>query len=269
MWKRNRKGEGGEMSDQPKPTTIAADKAQGEFLLPCPFCGSENVGVESLTGGFVVDCKDCGGGCGTCHDEQAARDEWNKRKSLTEILTERGIDSGKVTSEIERKVGAIKFQQLHSQLAAAQAAIKGHNESNDATWKTDVVPICHGMDYTDTTALDAAIRNSHKRLYDLVRYCRANLHQAKLITDEEYARLVETGSVSARRLEDYEQAIAAATKELADELKSTTTQLATERHNAAAAQQSLVDALKYIAAGEHADEAPEIAQAALAKEGKS
>jgi transcription elongation factor Elf1 len=51
-------------------------------LAPCPFCGSTNVGVEPLTGGFVVDCKDCGGGCGTCHDEQAARDEWNKRETL-------------------------------------------------------------------------------------------------------------------------------------------------------------------------------------------
>jgi ABC-type transporter Mla subunit MlaD len=40
-------------------------------------------------------------------------------------------------------------------------------------------------------------------------------------------------------------AIAEATKELADELKSTTTQLATERHNAAAAQKSLVDALEW------------------------
>jgi hypothetical protein len=190
MWKRNRKGEGGEMSDQPKPTTIAADKAQGEFLLPCPFCGSENVGVESLTGGFVVDCKDCGGGCGTCHDEQAARDEWNKRKS-------------------------------------------------------------------GTTALDAAIEKKRLEIW------RDAPNQPDV---QEAVILAKLDLVHRHAIE---KAVAEATKELADELKSTTTQLATERHNAAAAQQSLVDALKYIAAGEHADEAPEIAQAALAKEGKS
>lgn len=85
--------------------TPATASEQG-YLLPCPFCGSDNISVEPLVGGFVVDCKDCGGGCGTCHDEQAARDEWNKRKSLREVLKERGIDSDKVTAEIEAKVAA-------------------------------------------------------------------------------------------------------------------------------------------------------------------
>ncbi len=83
----------------PKPTT-----GEQEILLPCPFCGSENTGIEPLVGGFVVDCKDCGGGCGTCHDEKSAIEQWNTRKSLREILKERGIDSDKIESEIRSKI---------------------------------------------------------------------------------------------------------------------------------------------------------------------
>lgn len=43
------------------------------------------------------------------------------------------------------------------------------------------------------------------RLIDLVRYCRAVLHEDGLITDEEYAELVKVGSESARRLETYDE----------------------------------------------------------------
>lgn len=51
------------------------------------------------------------------------------------------------------------------------------------------------------------------RLFDLVRYMRAELHEAELITDEEYAFLcshnpgepVKTGSPSRMRLEDYDE----------------------------------------------------------------
>lgn len=54
--------------------------------------------------------------------------------------------------------------------------------------------------------------NTHKRLFDLVRYQRAELHAADLITDDEYAWLCShefpddppTGSPSPRRLEDYD-----------------------------------------------------------------
>jgi Lar family restriction alleviation protein len=119
--------------NQPKPTT------GDDFLLPCPFCGSESVGVEPLTGGFVVDCKDCGGGCGTCHDEPTAIEQWNKRKSLAEILKERGLDANKVSSEIESKIkpttgewtgkdfellcasdAALRAKQVNAELAAQQ-----------------------------------------------------------------------------------------------------------------------------------------------------
>jgi hypothetical protein len=55
--------------------------------------------------------------------------------------------------------------------------------------------------------------NTHVRMFDLVRYCRANLHEDGLITDKEYAWLCSApmatspdgGSPSARRLEDYDQ----------------------------------------------------------------
>lgn len=43
------------------------------------------------------------------------------------------------------------------------------------------------------------------RLFDLVRYCRGELHEAGLITDQEYADLVTAGSESARRLENYDE----------------------------------------------------------------
>jgi hypothetical protein len=53
--------------------------------------------------------------------------------------------------------------------------------------------------------------NTHVRLFDLVRFMRGELHQADLITDEEYAWLCMEaplakggGSPSPRRLEDYD-----------------------------------------------------------------
>lgn len=51
---------------------------------------------------------------------------------------------------------------------------------------------------------------THKRLFDLVRYARSPLHDAGLVTDEEYAWLclaesTGDGSPSARRLEDYDE----------------------------------------------------------------
>ncbi len=55
--------------------------------------------------------------------------------------------------------------------------------------------------------------NTHVRLFDLVRQQRSELHQADLITDEEYAWLcsydplngTKPGSPSRMRLEDYDQ----------------------------------------------------------------
>jgi hypothetical protein len=54
--------------------------------------------------------------------------------------------------------------------------------------------------------------NTHRRLFDLVRNCRAQLHEENLITSEEYAWLCQhtfeddpvSGSPSPRRLEDYD-----------------------------------------------------------------
>lgn len=49
------------------------------------------------------------------------------------------------------------------------------------------------------------ITQNNQRLLDLVRYSRAELHEDGLISDQEYADLVEVGSISARRLEDYDE----------------------------------------------------------------
>jgi hypothetical protein len=53
---------------------------------------------------------------------------------------------------------------------------------------------------------------THKRMFDMVRYMRAELHEANLITDAEYGWLVGEaplakgqGSPSPRRLEDYDE----------------------------------------------------------------
>jgi hypothetical protein len=43
-----------------------------------------------------------------------------------------------------------------------------------------------------------------QRLRDLVRHQRGALHEAGLITDDEYALIAEWGSASARRLEAYD-----------------------------------------------------------------
>lgn len=56
-----------------------------------------------------------------------------------------------------------------------------------------------------------------ERLFDLVRWARSELHEAKLITDEEYAMLVrEKGSV--KRLESYDE-LAARLKEMEKRVK--------------------------------------------------
>ncbi len=56
--------------------------------------------------------------------------------------------------------------------------------------------------------------NTNVRLFDLVRYCRAELHEEGLIDDKEYAWICAEasmnkspsgGSASARRLEDYDE----------------------------------------------------------------
>ena len=60
-------------------------------------------------------------------------------------------------------------------------------------------------DITDAhnAAVDAD-RASDKRAYDLIRFCRSELHEAKLISDDEYAMITAWGSKSARRLEAYD-----------------------------------------------------------------
>lgn len=59
----------------------------------------------------------------------------------------------------------------------------------------------------------------HARLWDLVRYVRGELHREGLITDEELAALVQIGSDSARRLENYD-ALRARVRRLEREVKS-------------------------------------------------
>lgn len=51
-------------------------------------------------------------------------------------------------------------------------------------------------------AMQALIEN--ERLRDLIRYCRHDLHEEGLITNDEFVALVEVGAESARRLESYD-----------------------------------------------------------------
>jgi len=51
------------------------------------------------------------------------------------------------------------------------------------------------------------INRDIQRLFDLVRYCRAELHKDRLITDEEYADLL-TSRGSVERLHKYDRIIA-------------------------------------------------------------
>jgi len=74
------------------------------------------------------------------------------------------------------------------------------------------------------------------RLFDLVRHQRAELHEAKLITDKEYAELCSEhplaqgdGSPSPRRLEDYDE-LKARTARLKDSL-DVLTEASWEREN--------------------------------------
>jgi hypothetical protein len=68
--------------------------------------------------------------------------------------------------------------------------------------------------------------NTNVRLFDLVRYMRSELHEADLITDQEYCWLCAEatmakgqGSPSPRRLEDYDE-IRAKMKRMESALKS-------------------------------------------------
>lgn len=49
-----------------------------------------------------------------------------------------------------------------------------------------------------------AFNGETERLYDLVRYQRAELHEAGLITDEEYAAMMSDKGASRKRLEAYD-----------------------------------------------------------------
>jgi len=68
--------------------------------------------------------------------------------------------------------------------------------------------------------------NTNVRLFDLVRYMRSELHEAELITEQEYGWLCAEapmakgqGSPSPRRLEDYDE-IRARMKRMESALKS-------------------------------------------------
>ena len=53
-------------------------------LLPCPFCGSENVdhNLDRNDGYYGVECEDCYAQAGTSTWEKVAVQMWNKRSVL-------------------------------------------------------------------------------------------------------------------------------------------------------------------------------------------
>ena len=58
-------------------------------LLPCPFCGGNNVGVwhnQFFESGFEVHCYDCHFGLMPVGTEEEAIEQWNTRKPMERIV---------------------------------------------------------------------------------------------------------------------------------------------------------------------------------------
>lgn len=88
--------------------------------------------------------------------------------------------------------------------------IKARGIVAENTWRAHVRITVEERDVL--TAAVAQAKEEEKlpqRLYDLIRFCRTELHNANLITDEEYTEMCSWGAESARRLEDYDAALKA------------------------------------------------------------
>lgn len=95
----------------------------------------------------------------------------------------------------------------HDQLTAAAGEIAEQIiEPNYKRPKT----ILEIAELISTNPTLVSMAEQHQRMFDLVRYQRAELHQSDLITDEEYAMLCQEGATgemkgSVQRLETYDQ----------------------------------------------------------------
>lgn len=66
-----------------------SEKTSDKRLLPCPFCGSDNVGIwhnYMLRHRFEVHCYDCHFGLAQSDTEEKAIKAWNTRKPMERIL---------------------------------------------------------------------------------------------------------------------------------------------------------------------------------------
>ena len=48
-------------------------------LKDCPFCGSDDVGVDKPDGYWVAGCDSCGANSGDCRKKPSAISAWNRR----------------------------------------------------------------------------------------------------------------------------------------------------------------------------------------------
>jgi Lar family restriction alleviation protein len=58
-------------------------------LLPCPFCGNENIQwweTDSETNRFQIVCMRCFNGTDECRTEKIAIEKWNTRKPMERIV---------------------------------------------------------------------------------------------------------------------------------------------------------------------------------------
>jgi len=66
--------------DSPRPQQVG--EVQGDALLPCPFCGSEDAEMQQCQAEHYVQCLECEGATALFSSRREARELWNRRVTL-------------------------------------------------------------------------------------------------------------------------------------------------------------------------------------------
>jgi hypothetical protein len=92
------------------------------------------------------------------------------------------------------------------------------NADREAAEKIEHRPTCAALDPQTERPCDCS---EVQRLRDLVRYCRHQLHEERLISDEEFTDLLSNTPGAVARLEGYDKAVAAAKRDIARKMLDT------------------------------------------------